>query len=193
MSFQHINRKGKTYFLHRGVTKTGKSKYYFSKKSDGELCDAVPAGFEVYENPHAQVFCRRIQPKVILDIEVECVEQCLKSLGKGGRTLVDVKGKDIVIYEGDHREVEAMFAKLIDGFGVSPFTKRPDANSFLQYHEELKFTLVDRDERLFEVSRWCYRGSVDGWLPLGCPSQCLPDLVDAYARHLGEESFFELM
>ena len=43
-------------------------------KSEGTLVDKVPDGFEIYENPNAQVFLRRIQPKIITDEEVALVE-----------------------------------------------------------------------------------------------------------------------
>jgi hypothetical protein len=35
MPITHVNAKGKTYYLHQGVTKTGKPKYHFAMKSDG--------------------------------------------------------------------------------------------------------------------------------------------------------------
>ena len=57
MMFEYKNRKGKTHYLHVGKTKTGKPKYYFSMKKDGELVDAMPVGYEIYEHPaNAQVF-----------------------------------------------------------------------------------------------------------------------------------------
>lgn len=56
---QFTNRKNNIYYLHRGTTKSGKQKYYFSKNQDGILADAIPDGFEIYENLNAQVFLRR--------------------------------------------------------------------------------------------------------------------------------------
>ena len=52
----YTNAKGKTYYLHQGTTKTGKPKYYFSMESEGHLAASIPVGFEIYENPNAQVF-----------------------------------------------------------------------------------------------------------------------------------------
>ena len=63
MPVKHVNRKRQTYFLHEGKTKTGKPKYFFSKDSEGNLLDAVPDGYEIYENPNAQVFCGRRRRK----------------------------------------------------------------------------------------------------------------------------------
>jgi len=158
---EHVNRKGDTYYLHQGTTKTGKPKYFFSKKSDGELCGQLPAGFEIYENPRSQVFCRRIQPKLITEQEIQMVREAIRNCGKQFYAGVDVKGKDIIVYEGE-----------------DPC---------------LKFRLCDDDKRLFEVSRWCYRGSIDDWIPLFARSKSLSELANNYCRHIGEESFFELM
>jgi len=61
----------------------------------------------------------------------------------------------------------------------------------VRYSPMMRFVLRDADERLFEVQRWCFRGSIDGWICLDGPAS-LPMLVDKYAPHLGHESFFEL-
>ena len=56
MPITHVNVKGKTYYLHQGTTKTGKPKYHFAMKREGNLADSIPEGFEIYENPNTQVF-----------------------------------------------------------------------------------------------------------------------------------------
>ncbi|MDA1013635.1 MAG: hypothetical protein O3A00_04175, partial [Planctomycetota bacterium] len=157
----HTNRKRETYYLHEGRTKTGKPKYHFSKKSEGEVCTAMPDGFEVYENPRGQVYCRLIKPKLFADSEVEAVREAIDRAGKKFLAQVDVKGKDIIVYEDE-----------------SPV---------------FKFTLCDKDKRLFRASRWCFRGSIDDWIELFANPQTLPHLAAKYCRHIGEESFFELM
>lgn len=78
MSITHVNTKGKTYYLHQGVTKTGKPKYHFAMKSEGALVQSIPDGFEIYENPNAQVFLRRIPPKIITDEERQLVEDGMR-------------------------------------------------------------------------------------------------------------------
>ncbi len=158
---QHVNRKRDTYYLHQGRTKTGKPKYFFSKKSEGELCQQLPDGFEIYENPRGQVYCRRIQPKLISEQEIEVMRKAIQNCGKQSFAGVDVKGKNIIVYEGEH--------------------------------PCLKFSLCNDDKRLFEASRWCYRGSIDGWFPLSSGPKPLSQLAKDYCRHIGEESFFELM
>ena len=74
MPVKYVNRKRQAYFLHEGKTKTGKPKYFFSKDSEGDLRDAIPEGYEIYENPNAQVFLRKITPQIITDEEVAIVQ-----------------------------------------------------------------------------------------------------------------------
>ena len=69
MPITHTNAKGQTFSLYQGTTKTGKPRYYFAMKSEGTLAKTIPAGYEIYENPNAQVFLRRIPPKIITDEE----------------------------------------------------------------------------------------------------------------------------
>src|SRR5262249_18121884 len=88
----HTNAKGKTYYLHQGTTKTGKPKYYFSMQSEGTLAESIPAGFEIYENPNAQVFLRRIPPKIITDEERKVVEEGMRKYAKVQEYKIDVKG-----------------------------------------------------------------------------------------------------
>ena len=99
---QHVNRRGDRYYLHRGRTKTGKPKYFFSTTPEGELCSRLPDGFEIYESPRGQVHCRRIQPKLITEQETEVVREAIRECGKQFFAGVDVKGKDVIVYEGEH-------------------------------------------------------------------------------------------
>ena len=69
MPITHTNAKGQTFSLYQGTTKTGKPKYYCAMQSEGTLAEAIPPGYEIYENPNAQVFLRRIPPKLITDEE----------------------------------------------------------------------------------------------------------------------------
>lgn len=101
MPIQHINRRGQTFYLHQGLSKTGKPKYFFSMKSEGPLVEEIPTGFEIYENPNAQVFLRRIQPKIITDEEMRLVEQGIKQFSKVKYYQLDIKKNAILIYEAN--------------------------------------------------------------------------------------------
>src|SRR5712692_6104064 len=97
----HTNAKGKTYYLHQGTTKTGKPKYYFSMESNGALAESMPEGFEIYENSNAQVFLRRIPPKIITDEERRVVEAGMRTSADVKDYKIDVKGNVIAIYTAD--------------------------------------------------------------------------------------------
>src|SRR6516164_8098656 len=101
MPVTHVNRKRDTYYLHAGRTKTGKPRYWFSKSTEGDLVDAIPAGHEVYENPEAQVFLRKIVPQLVTPAEIAAVEDGLRRYARGQNCLVDVKGKHIVVYHAE--------------------------------------------------------------------------------------------
>jgi len=52
-------------------------------------------------------------------------------------------------------------------------------------------TLIDKKARVFVAERFCFRGSVDDWIPIGGPGT-LAAHVRRFIKHLGQESFFEL-
>jgi len=53
MHIQHTNRKSQVFYLHQGLTKKKKPKYFFSTKRDETVIDYIPEGFEIYESPSA--------------------------------------------------------------------------------------------------------------------------------------------
>jgi hypothetical protein len=53
---------------------SGNPKYFFALRDEGDLVDDIPAGYEVYENPNAQVFLRRIPARIVTNEEVAIVE-----------------------------------------------------------------------------------------------------------------------
>ena len=98
MPITHTNTKGQTFSLYQGTTKTGKPRYYFAMQSEGTLATAIPAGYEIYENPNAQVFLRRIPPKIITDAERQDVEEGMRTSATIKDYKIDVKGNAILIY-----------------------------------------------------------------------------------------------
>ncbi len=165
MAVKHVNRKGQTFYLHETRTKTGKPKFFFSMKDEGVLVVSIPDGFEVYENPDAQVFLRKKLPRFITDHEIGLVRDGLRKHVKHRHCMADVREKHIIVY---HSEGGDLYQKL------------------------LRFTLVDEDTRRFAAERWCFLGSIDNWVHLPGGGE-LSKLVVRYAPHIGKESFFELM
>jgi hypothetical protein len=187
----HTNAKGKTYYLHQGTTKTGKPKYYFSMQSEGTLAETIPAGFELYENPNAQVFLRRIPPKIITDEERQVVEEGMRKYAEVQDYKIDVQGNAIVVYTAD-QDIETL-AGLFQDIYPDP-TTNPQLRTLLRneihYSPMLQFLLEDEQRRRFTAQRYCFRGSIDDWIDIGHGS--LPTLVKRYVKHLEQESYFEL-
>jgi hypothetical protein len=149
----YTNAKGKAYYLHQGTTKTGKPKYHFSMQSEGQLADAIPAGFEIYENPNAQVFLRRIPPKIITDEERQVVEDGMRKYADVQDYKSDVRGNAIEIHTA-HQESET-FREMFTGF-------RPDLDQTqiaelvaqaVHYSPMMQFLLEDTQSRLFTAQR----------------------------------------
>jgi hypothetical protein len=164
MAVTHVNRKGQTFYLHETRTKAGKPKYYFSMKSDGPLVGSIPEGHEVYENPDAQVFLRKALPRLITDQEVAVVREGLRRYAKGRHCRADLREWHVIVYHSERGDL---------------------------YQKVLRFTLVDEGARRFAAERWCFLGSIDGWIDLP-GSGDLATLVERYAPHIGRESFFGL-
>ena len=191
MTITHTNAKGKLYYLHQGTTKTGKPKYYFSMESEGHLAESIPEGFEIYENPNAQVFLRRIPPKLITDEERRVVEEGMRTYADVKDSKIDVKGKAIVIYTAD-QDIGTL-AELCKDLSPTPSANRQLMSLLrkeIQYSPILQFLLEDEKRRLFTAQRYCFRGSVDDWIDIGYGP--LTTLVKQYVKHLGQESYFEL-
>ncbi len=60
----------------------------------------------------------------------------------------------------------------------------------IQYSPMLTFILNDKESRLFTIQRYCFRGAIDDWIDVDHGT--LAKLVRNYAKHLGQESYFEL-
>jgi hypothetical protein len=192
MPITYTNAKEQTYFLHRAFTKLGKPKYYFSMKRDGPLADCIPEGFEIYENPNAQVFLRRIPPKIITEEERQIVADGMRKYAGVQDYKIEVKGRAIVIYPAD-QDRDAL-ARIFRDYASSPeeqarIMKVLQQN--LHYSPMLQFILEDEKRRLFMAQRFCFRGAIEDWIGIGA-LDTLTNLVRTYVKHLGKESYFDL-
>ncbi|MEO1593405.1 MAG: hypothetical protein AAFU71_19245, partial [Cyanobacteria bacterium J06632_22] len=113
MTITYTNRSLQTYYLHQGTTKTGKPKYHFSMKSEGNLVDHIPNGFEIYENPDARVFLRRIPKKIITEAEVQVVQHGMEQFSEARPFIIDVKKEMIYIFT-TRQDIDRMSAWVQD-------------------------------------------------------------------------------
>lgn len=187
---QHTNRKGQTYYLHKSTTKTGKPRYYFSMKGEGDLVESIPDGFEIYENPNAQVYLRRTRPKIITDDEIAVVEKGMKRYCQLENYLIDVKKNIIAVYEPD-QDVDRL-SQILSFASMRKAGVKDMLTEFLTYSPMLQFVLIDKEKRIFVTQRYCSLGSIDDWIEIG-ELDTLKNLVKTYVKHLGQETYFELL
>jgi hypothetical protein len=187
MSVEYTSRSGKLYYLHIEKTKNGNDKYFFSSKKDGNLAQNIPNGYEIYENVNAQVFLRRIQPKIIFDEELEIIEKELQKQTKPHHYKYEAKKNIITVYE-INQDLEG----LTDSF---PFTSKSRIEEHIlrsaTYTPIMRFILEDKVKRLFSAERFCFMGGIDDWIYIGV-TDSLGKQAKKFIKHLGKDSFFEL-
>ena len=187
MVVSYVDWRGQTCYLHKKVLKNGRLRYYFSTRQDGELLDALPEGYEIYENVNGRVFLRKIRPRLIPEDEVRFVEQELRRHEGLGYYRVDVKDKAITAYEPP-QEVDVLRDLLGQFVDVDRF--EADMKQWLTYAPIMRFVLQDKVRRTFVAERMVSPGEGD-WASIGLPGP-LKTLVRKYMKHLGWDSFFEL-
>ena len=190
MPVTYTNRKGKTYYLHQGTTTKGNPKYFFAMLDEGDLVETIPPGYDIYENPNAQVFLRRKRSQIITDEEVETVKAGVQQHSNLEYFIVDIKGNAIIVYTPD-QDVDL----LMDTFDLLPGARSEKKKAILEnvltFSPMLQFVLMDEEKRLFEPQRYSYLGSIDDWINIGDIDR-LPELVETYVPHLDEDSFYDL-
>jgi hypothetical protein len=193
MPITYTNRKGFTYFLNKGVTKTGKPRYYFAKVQKGEPVDEVPQGYEIEESVNGIVSLVKFRPKLIPYEEWVCVEDALARHPKTRDYRILVKDKMIVIYESTGFDVDKMM-KLFEGFPILPdarerLEEKKEQND--QFTPVMRFILENQETREFRAERWCYSGSIDDWIHAGRSGK-IDKLAKTLIPKLGTDEFFEL-
>ncbi|MBI4621793.1 MAG: hypothetical protein HY736_01065 [Verrucomicrobia bacterium] len=187
MAFTHTNRRDKTYYLHTGPKRGGGVQHFLSTDPKGDLADVVPVGFEVYETVNGQVYLRRRRLSAIHDAELDYIRRYLTKLPGPMLHAAEVTGNMIVIHESENRsELDARLGAWRPGIDLEAI-----ARQFAQYMPLMRFVLQDKTRRLFLPERYCFRGSVDRWIPIGPPDK-IETLAAKFLLHLGRESFYEL-
>lgn len=186
---KHVNRLGATYYAFEGVTKSGKPKYFASKKSSsdgGSPIDEMPDGFEFFENPtNATVVIRKIKTSDVTTSESKLLsELTVRHCDCPCRVVVE--GNSLVVYAAQGSNLG--ISQLTSMFGASV----SELSRFANYAPELKFDLFDQQRRTFLASRYCHRRSMEGWMRLSRMDGSLSELAKKLLPHIGKESFFEL-
>jgi hypothetical protein len=198
MPINYTNRKGQTYTLYLGQTRSGKPRYYFGRASQGqgEPVTDLPEGYTISESVNGVVsLVKGGRHSLILLEEEAAVEEEVRRHPEASRYRVVVKGKRIEIYE----RAGADYMDVVRGLRI-PGIERPGLAEELRdlqerhahYEPVLRFNLIDPAEREFGVERMCYRSSVDGWLELKLTRGPVAELARELIPTLGTDRFFEL-
>ena len=193
MGIEYVNRRGDKYYLLQGKTKTGKPKYYASRKPQGVPVETMPEGFEIHENPEQGIVSvRKARPTQILPLERESLARWTRNLAGTEHFIIDVDGDSLVIYTpgSDPAETAGRFDRIFGGMMRTTFEKFLAENA--RYVAMLRFTLTDAKKRLFTAERWCFLGGIDDWHFLAS-SRPLEEHARKFLPHLIGESFFELI
>lgn len=195
MPVTYTNRKGHTYYLCQGLTKTGKSRYYFAREPKNGSPDDVPEGYRINESVNGVVSLVKDQPQLILPQEIASVELVLARHPKGSDYRVAMQKNQIVIYERlgpDIDTLSAIFGKNVPlQWNKVKMRLQEQLDKMARFSPVLRFILVDQEQRIFLAKRWCYLDDVDTWIDIG-ESGKLEKLARQLIPKLGTDDFFEL-
>ena len=170
MPVTYTNWKGVTYYLCRGVTKTGKPRYYFAREPKGEPVEQIPEGWKISESVNGRVSLVKDRPAQIRLEEVEAVEAVVQRHPKAHNYRVSVKHNRIEVYERVGSGTEELIAELREVGLLVPGRAdrlRELLESRARFTAVLRFILMDAEQRTFRTERWCYLGSIDDWIDVG--------------------------
>jgi hypothetical protein len=181
------NSKGQVYFFREVTGKRGTQIVCSQKESADDLA-AIPDSHEIVESPNGQVSCRKKVEREILPEEVALAnERAPVLVRKGMKIFVEVKKNELVIHAKETSGLEDIARQ----FPMANLGTLLHLGNNIPFDPVLKFDLLDKKKRTFLAYRMCWMGGVSDWLYLS--EGMLPVLLKKYVRHIGKESFYELM
>jgi len=196
MPITYTNRKGRTYYLCQGVTKTGKPRYYFTTTAEENRVERIPEGYVISESVNGIVSLAKERLLLILEREVTMVKKAIQKHPRAKNYRVSVKPDRIEIYE----HVGTDLGDLFTGLQKEGLLKldanlkgrlQEDERVYGQFTPVMRFIVADEQQRLFRVQRMCYRGSIDNWIDIDY-GKSIDAMTSRLIPKLGTEAFFEL-
>ncbi len=129
------------------------------------------------------------------DAEVAVVEDGIRRYSGLSAFRVEVEKDSIVVYTLHHSDADSERFSSEWGGGNFPFPRDRMMNFMRRsasYSKMMRFILCDKERRKFSVQRWCFKGSINNWT-WDLDGGDLETLVKKYVKHLGKESFYDLM
>ena len=181
---------GEVWYLHEGVTKTGKPRYFVARNPGVGGLSALPEGWEFRESVNGVVSVARAVPGAgkIPPEDIAVIQTELKRHDHLARYKVAEAQGALVVYEPqglgslDRQGIAGIFR-----LDVSALDSMPSGR--VRYFPVLKFT-PGPNPKSWSASRWVFRG--EGWWHwLGHGS--LATLAKNYLPAVGTDDFFELL
>ena len=192
MPISHKNCYEVTYFLHIGITKTGKPRYFMSKIAEGNLAESIPDGYEIFERPGGLVVIRKIPKTPILPHELKYVQDIIATIGN------KVENEWAALYQrlGASVPVFGLERMPLREYWQSRYEAEIRGKEIIVYEVRggrvtpmLKFRLINENTRKYCASYW-YIGRTDGWRSLHSRGE-LRDLADEHCPSLGRDDFYD--
>jgi hypothetical protein len=194
MPVTYTNRKGKTYTLCRGETRTGKPRYSFVRDPEGKrVVDELPEGWEISESVNGIVSLVRKRPQQLLPEEIAAVEEAVRRHPKTRNYRVNVKQDRIEVYESTGPDADDLLSDLKRS-GFPLLGKEAGVREMLErsahFWPVLRFTLEEEETRVFWAERMSFTGDGDRWIFIktGRVAQLAREMIPT----LGTDDFFEL-
>jgi hypothetical protein len=176
------------------VTKTGKPRFSFVRDPEGRrIVEEIPDGYEISESVNGVVSLVRERIQKLLPVEVAAVEEAVRRHPRARNYRVNVRHDRIEVYEKIGLDLDGLLSSL-KGLGIRTEGRQASLQRILddraQFTPVLQFILEDEETRVYRAERWCYSGSIDGWLfvDTGPMEQMARRMIPA----LGTDAFFEL-
>ena len=186
----HENRMGVTYYLHGGVTKTGKPRYFFARAIGAGALDRVPEGYEISESINGVVSVRRRRAgeKGVTADDLALVQAELRRHERLRHHRAGVIGDAIVIHAPNVDAADLRDLALRLGAPWRADALLADSMKRVRYEPVMKFV---RTRAGYAAHRMTYRGH-GGW-SWALQAGPLAELASALVPVIGTEEFFELV
>ena len=194
----YTNRKGDIYYLCCTRAKNGRVRYIFRKEPKDTVVKTMPQGYEIRENVNGIVSLARKQTLLLRENEIRIVEQAVAQHPESELYRLEYRANRIVIHEQTNSGIKDILKMFAEQAGVSvadsPVMQKgidTKAAQMADYQAVVRFTLRDKQARLFNAERFCFLGGIDNWITIGHLER-LESLVKIIIPTLGTEAFYEL-
>ena len=186
----YTNRCGKTHYFRTAQTSKGGIRYYITKSDNfPDLIDALPNGFEIYEDPYeGRVIFRKIVPCLVTEAEIESVKNAVERLSDLKDIMIQGEGDAIIVWCSQFNYIDGLEENLTAEEAIEYFGE--NVHLWKKYDDKFKFVLIDAEKRIFQAERRVYMSVGGAYMPLKEGKGSLLKLTMQFCPHMGRESYF---